>query len=69
MDRMKIILFFLKVNAFIEDSNETYVLICGDFNLSLNPSLDCCNYININNPQSQSTVLDVVSSYQLTDVF
>ena len=61
--------FFLKVNEFIEDSNETYVLICGDFNLTLNPSLDCYNYININNHQSRSTILDAISSYQLTDVF
>ena len=61
--------FFLKVNEFIEDSNETYFLICVDFNLTLNPSLGCYNYININNPQSRSTVLDAISSYQLTDVF
>ena len=46
-----------------------HVLICGDFNLTLNPSLDCYNYINIINPQSRSTVLNAMSSHQLTDEF
>ena len=41
-------LFFENLNRLIEENNQNYILICGDFNLVLNPKIDTYNYININ---------------------
>ena len=42
--------FFDKVRKYVEDSSETYTILCGDLNLVLNPKLDSNNYMSINNP-------------------
>ena len=39
------------------------------FNLVLNPSLDCHNYTNINNPQARSKVMEMMNSLDLIDSF
>ena len=31
--------FFEKINDLVEESSESYVLICGDLNLTLKPSI------------------------------
>ena len=40
-------------------------MICGDFNLTLNPNLDSQNYLNLNNPRARLTVLDIIEEYGL----
>ena len=57
--------FFDKVRKCIEDSSKTYTIICGDFNLILNPNLDSNNYVTINNPRSWSKVLDIFKTLKL----
>ena len=61
--------FFDKLSKYIEDSNETYSIICGDFNLTLDPNIDSNNYVNINNPWARSKVLDIVKNLKLSDAF
>ena len=36
----------------IENSTQDHVILCGDFNLALDPTMDTQNYLNINNPKS-----------------
>ena len=51
-------------------SNEQdFVVICGDFNLALDPKKDAYNYKHVNNPQSRHVVLDMMSTYNLKDAF
>ena len=44
-----------------ETGNDTYI-ICGDFNISLDPTMDCYNYKHINN-------LDMINENNLFDTF
>ena len=43
-------IFFDKISDLIANSQEDHVIICGDLNLALDPSLDVNNYKAINNP-------------------
>ena len=43
-----------------EIGNDTYV-ICGDFNISLDPTMDCYTYKHINNPKARKYVLDMIN--------
>ena len=47
--------FFQNLRQLIENNEQDYLLVCGDFNLTLNPDLDSYNYININNPKSRQS--------------
>ena len=46
-----------------------YVIFCGDFNLVQNPTLDYCNYVNINNINARQCVLDFKEETFLVDPF
>lgn len=45
------------------------VILCGDFNLVLNPDIDYTNYIHVNNPLSRRRVLQLMEDNNLVDVF
>ena len=55
--------------AEIIDQNKQDFVICGDFNLVMNPNLDSYNYISINNPKSRNLALQILETYILIDVF
>ena len=42
--------FFENILEIIDNNEMDYFLVCGDFNLTLDPNLDSYNYKNINNP-------------------
>ena len=46
-----------------------YNVICGDFNLVLDPKMDSDNYKNINNPKARQVVLNIINDYTLIDAF
>ena len=62
-------LFFENLNRLIEENNQNYILICGDFNLVLNPKIDTYNYININNPRSRNKLLEIMQVQNLPDAY
>ena len=43
--------------------------MCGDFNLVLNPELDCYNYKHVNNPNARQKVIDIIKDNDYVDVF
>ena len=45
-----------------------YTVICGDFNIVLDPSKDTENYKNINNP-ARTAVLNMMEHLDLMDVY
>ena len=66
---IKILLFFYKISDLIAKSQEDHVIICGDFNLALDPSLDVNNYKAINNPKSRALLVNTMNDHNLTDTF
>ena len=61
--------FFETILQCIEEfANEQY-LICGDFNLVLDQKLDTKNYLYINHPKGQETLLQNLEAFDLKDTF
>ena len=61
--------FYKDVQDLLEDTNSEFTLICGDFNLVLNPDLDSYNYKHINNPRARQIVLNMMVECDLCDVY
>ena len=61
--------FFRKVNNEIKINDSDYFIICGDYNLILDPILDCQNYRHVNNPNSRKEILSMIEDLNLIDVF
>ena len=61
--------FFETIDEIISEDTFDHLLICGDFNLTLNPSLDSYNYRYINNPRSRTSVLQMMRTHSLIDTF
>ena len=61
--------FFEMISDAVQSNQQDYVIICGDFNLVLNPSIDSFNYVNINNPKSRKKCIDIISENNLLDAF
>ena len=49
--------FFENLNDLVQNNQLDYTIICGDFNLVLNPDLDSHNYKAINNPRARARLL------------
>ena len=54
--------------GFTEFDNK-YFILCGDFNLALNSSLDTLNYRGISNPKAREKLLEVMEDLQLLDYY
>ena len=61
--------FFENILQLSQNKTADYLMICGDFNLVLNHSIDCHNYTNINNPRARSKVIQMMNDLNLTDSF
>ena len=61
--------FFEYIRKLVEENEQDYILVCGDFNLVFNPDLDSFNYVNINNPKSRLHILETMQTYNLKDAF
>ena len=53
----------------MENSTQDYTIVCGDFNLILDPDTDSFNYKHINNLNSRKNVTDMIASHKLSDCF
>ena len=62
-------IFYIEIFKKVEEIGNTEFIICGDFNLILDPEIDCTNYKNVNNPRSREKVLEFIESNNLTDPF
>ena len=54
-----------KYNAFQNDK----IIICGDWNLVINPDLDTNNYLHINNPRARQEVLNMIDEEDFVDIY
>lgn len=61
--------FYEKISDTFEEFNNRHTIVVGDFNLVINSDVDYTNYLHINNPKTREKVLEMVSTYNLLDVF
>ena len=61
--------FFSNIMSVIDDFENEYFVICGDFNLVQNPCIDYCNYVNINNQKAREKVLEFIEERNLIDPY
>ena len=59
--------FFEKINDIIEDFNNDFIIICGDWNLTQDFRKDCFNYVTHNYPKSRSMVDKLKNDFNLVD--
>ena len=46
-----------------------YVLIAGNFNITLNPHLDSYNYRQLNNPSPRNEMLSIINKFYICYMF
>ena len=61
--------FYEKLNDLVKNNHLDYTVICGDFNLVLNPDIDSYNNNAINNPWARARLLDMISEHNLKGIF
>ena len=61
--------FFKCLREKIENSTCDYCIICGDFNLVIDPNKDSYNYKHINNPQARNCLIESMNAIGLKDAF
>ena len=62
-------LFFSTLQDLIQDNDADYCVICGDFNLVLNPLMDKYEYKHINNPKARLATLKIMDDLGLVDIY
>lgn len=61
--------FYKTLRKNINDFNNENVVICGDWNLVLDPDMDTENYRHVNNPNARLEVLKFIDEDQFIDIF
>ena len=59
--------FFDEVQNIVNIFDNPHNIICGDWNLVLDPHMDCCNYVRLNNPKARDKVLSLCQELDLID--
>ena len=57
------------VKNIVKNNELDYIIICEDFNLVLNPDMDCYNYKTTNNQCACAPLIDMISEQNLKDTF
>ena len=58
-----------QISIKIQDFGNENVIICGDWNLVLNPDIDTENYLHINNPRARTGILKFIEEDNFIDVY
>ena len=61
--------FFHEVLDILQQNIADYKIVCGDFNVVLDPKLDSFNYLQINNPKAREVVRDMIDSEDFIDIY
>lgn len=59
--------FYSRIKELIEQYDNPFCMLCGDWNLVQNPATDTYNYVNVNNPNARNTVLTIMNDLNLVD--
>ena len=58
---IKMLIFFYNISVLISNSQENHVIICGDFNLAVHPSIHVNNYKAINNWELLELLVNIMN--------
>jgi len=61
--------FFKDLLEIIDDFGNDDIIVCGDFNLVINPELDYENYLHTNNRAARQKVLEIMEERELVDCY
>ena len=61
--------FFNEIQKITQNNKADYNIICGDFNLVLDPNKDCKNYTSVNNPRARNKVIEMIDECNLVDAY
>ena len=61
-------MFYDNIYDVINDFDNQYVVMCGDWNLVMNEDIDTYNYVRANNPRAKKRVVELCNSLNLVDV-
>ena len=61
--------FFNDIKNYIDKYDHDYFTLCGDLNISLNPEMDTCNYVGLNNPKARESLHDLIQTCSLIDLY
>jgi exonuclease III len=59
--------FYEMVSEKMSQFNNTLYILAGDFNMVLNPDIDCFNYLHLNNPNARDKLHSLMSEFNLMD--
>ena len=62
-------MFFSNIMSIVDTINNNDMIICGDYNLVQDPTLDYRYYKYINNKKARDKVLEIKSTYNLIDPY
>ena len=62
-------IFYNTINTILNGNEQDYIIWCEDFNMTLNPQLDCFNYSNVNNPKARLATLNIMEENNLIDTY
>ena len=61
--------FFEYIETLIEENPYDHLIICGDFNLVLNATMDTLNYTQLNNPHATEKLKQIIQTHNLLDIY
>ena len=61
--------FYRTLKETIKTYQTNNVIAVGDWNIAIDPSIDCCNYAHINNPRAREAVENLTEELTLADVW
>ena len=62
-------LFFNHITDAIEKFSNNNIIVCGDFNITLDQTNVTFNYKHVNNPNSREAILKIIETYDLVDSY
>ena len=61
--------FFNEIQKITQNNKADYNIICGDFNLVLDPTKDYKNYTSMNNPRACNKVIETIDECNLLNAY
>ena len=58
-----------KLGEILDSDEQSFCIICSDFNIALGPAIDTNNYLHVHNPNARKAVIDLMSDSNLAEMF
>ena len=61
--------FYVNLKEIIKNYNNNNIIAVGDWNVAMDPNIDCDNYIHINNPKAREEIEKMTRDLGLADIW